>query len=542
LVFTARGADGVVRLATRPLDQNRSTLLPGTNNAQGPFFSPDSEWIGFFADEKLKKISVRGGTPAILCDAPGPRGASWGDDDNIIAALSLGNNGLSRIPAAGGIPARIGEGTTAKRTVQRWPQVLPGSRAALFTAYQFGDGSEEASIEVLSFGTGERKRLERGYFGRYLPSGHLIFVRQNTLFAAPFDLRHLVLTAAPKPILEDVSGPAYSGARNFDFSQSGTFVYLSGTVGSNYVISLLDSIAAGLQPLHSGAGQYYQPRFSPDGKRLAFTVATGHSMEIWVQDLERGTASRRSLLPGRNWWPLWTPDGTGIVFSSGNGSRQDMYWVRADGSGEAQPLADDKLQGTPRSLSPDGRVLAFDKANETSSGKEIWTAPFEGGSEHPHLGAPTRFVDAATPVAAAQFSPDGRWLAYVSAELGTTDVFVRPFPGPGGRWQISTGGGRFPIWSRNGRDLFFLGLDQRIRAVSYNFAGGSFSPGTPRLWSKVQVADLGVNSSYDLAPDGRRFAVVLRAEDAGETKPIPQLTVVVNFFDELRREFQTARQ
>jgi serine/threonine protein kinase/Tol biopolymer transport system component len=542
LVFTARGADGVVRLATRPLDQNRSTLLPGTNNAQGPFFSPDSEWIGFFADEKLKKISVRGGAPVILCDAPGPRGASWGDDDNIIAALSLGNNGLSRIPAAGGIPARIREGTTAKRTVQRWPQVLPGSRSALFTAYQFGADSEEANIEVLSFETGERKKLERGYFGRYLPSGHLVFVRQNTLFAAPFDLRHLVLTAAPKPILEDVSGPAYSGARNFDFSQSGTFVYLSGTVGSNYVISLLDSIAAGLQPLHSGAGQYYQPRFSPDGKRLAFTVATGHGMEIWVQDLERGTASRRSLLPGRNWWPLWTPDGTGIVFSSGNGSRQDMYWVRADGSGEAQPLADDKLQGTPRSFSPDGPVLAFDKANETSSGKEIWTAPLEGGSEHPHLGAATRFVDAATPVAAAQFSPDGRWLAYVSAELGTTDVFVRPFPGPGGRWQISTGGGRFPIWSRNGRDLFFLGLDQRIRAVSYKCAGGSFSPGTPRLWSKVQVADLGVNSSYDLAPDGRRFAVILRAEDAGEAKPIPQLTVVVNFFDELRREFQTAAQ
>jgi Tol biopolymer transport system component len=536
LVYAARGGDGVTRLALRPLRESSATTLAGTDNAQGPFFSPDGEWIGFFADDKLEKISVHGGAPIILCDAPGPRGASWGDDGNIIAALSLGHQGLSRIPAAGGTPVALESGV--KEAIHRWPQALPGSRAVLFTAYRLSDDSEDAFIEVLSLDRGERKSLERGYFARYLPSGHVVFARGNTLFAAPFDLQHLALTAGPKPVLADVSGPAYTGARNFDFSQEGAFFYLSGTVGYNHVVSLVNG-SGSVQPLRAEPGQYLQPRFSPDGKRLAFTLATGHGAEVWVQDLERGEAFRRSLLPGRNWWPLWTPDGSRIVFSSGNGGRHDLYSVPADGSGEAQRIGDENVQGIPRSFSPDGKRLAFDRENE--SGKEIWTAPLEGDPKHPRLGPPTRFADAATPVPAAQFSPDGQWMAYVSASLGITDVFVRPFPGPGGAWQISTGGGRFPVWSRNGRKLFFLGPDQRIRAVSYTAHGSSFSPGTPRVWSNLQVADLGVNASYDLAPDGEHVAAILSPELAGANSS-PRLKVVIHFFDELRRQFQPSEK
>jgi eukaryotic-like serine/threonine-protein kinase len=246
-------------------------------------------------------------------------------------------------------------------------------------------------------------------------------------------------------------------------------------------------------------------------------------------------------LPGRNWWPLWTPDGSWIVFSSANGGRLDLYSVRADGSSEAQRLADDNMQGIPRSFSPDGKRLAFNRATENDSGKEIWTAPLEGDPEYPRLGPATRFVDGATPEPAAEFSPDGRWMAYVSASSGTTEVFVRPFPGPGGAWQISTGGGRFPVWSRNGRDLFFLGPDQRIRVVSYTAHGSSFSPGTPRVWSNRVVADLGVNASYDVAPDGKHVAAVL-SPDIREVKSASMLTVIVDFSDELRREFQSRQQ
>jgi Tol biopolymer transport system component len=284
-----------------------------------------------------------------------------------------------------------------------------------------------------------------------------------------------------------------------------------------------------------------QPRFSPDGKRLAFTLATGHGAEVWEQDLERGEAWRRSLLPGRNWWPLWTPDGSRIVFSSANGGRHDLYSVRADGSSEPQRLADENVQGIPRSFSPDGKRLAFNRTRENDSGKEIWTAPLEGDPAHPRLGPATRFVDAATPDPAAEFSPDGQWMAYVSASLGTTEVFVQPFPGPGGAWQISTGGGRFPVWSRNGRDLFFLGPDQRIRVVSYTAHGSSFSRGTSRLWSNVPVADQGVNASYDVAPDGKRVIAILSPDLAGANSP-PRLEVVIHFFDELRRQFQPSEK
>jgi serine/threonine protein kinase len=525
LVFTTRGADGVPKLASRILDQNRSTVLSGTEHAEGPFFSPDSEWIGFFADGKLKKISVRGGTPVSLSDAPGPRGASWGDDGNIIAALALGR--LSRIPASGGRPTPLAEASEPNE-IERWPQVLPGSQAVLFNTYQRGEDPENARIEILSFATGTRKIVARGYFPRYVRSGHLVFVRQNTLFAARFDLSRLELRGTPQPILDEIGGGTKSGARHLDVSDSGMLVYLSGTEGIHEAIAWLDGDDK-VRPLHPEVGEYYQPRFSPDGKHLAFAIATAHGMEIWVQDVDRGTASRRSFTPGRNWWPLWTPHGDRILFTSDNASRPGIYWVRADGSGEAQQLLETNARGIPRSMSPDGKSVALD------TGNEIWIAPIEGDAERPRLGAGTKFLDAATPNPEAQFSTDGQWVAYVSAELGSSDVFVRSYPGPGGRWQISNGGGRFPIWSRNGHELFFLGLDQRIRAVEYTVDGNSFAAGEPRVWSETRVADLGVNSAYDLAPDGKRFAVILNAYQPGESNRRANVTVLVNFPDELHQ-------
>jgi serine/threonine-protein kinase len=252
-------------------------------------------------------------------------------------------------------------------------------------------------------------------------------------------------------------------------------------------------------------------------------------MEIWVQDLDRGTASPRTFLPGRSWWPLWMPQGDRILFTSDNENRRRLYTVRADGSGQAKLLPETSAREVPRSISPDGKRLAFDTESE------IWIAPIEGDAEHPRLGAGTKFLDAATPIPEAQFSPDGRWIAYVSGELGSSDVFVQPYPGTGGRWQISSGGGRFPIWSENGHALFFLGPDHRIRAVEYTVDGHSFSPGKPRVWSQTRVADLGVNSAYDLAPDGKRFAAILNAGQEGESNRRANVTVLVNFPDELRQ-------
>ena len=208
-----------------------------------------------------------------------------------------------------------------------------------------------------------------------------------------------------------------------------------------------------------------------------------------------------------------------------------MYWVRADGSGEAQRLFGDGMQGipVPRSFSPDGRRLAF------RIGSEVWTAPMEGDSEHPRLGTATRFADASSSQLDAEYSPDGRWMAYVSNQSGVANVFVQSFPGPGGKWQISNGGGRFPIWSHNQHELFFLAPDQRIMVTPYTVAGNSFAPGTPRVWSQKRLGDVGVDTPYDLAPDGKRFAVILDAEEAGGSRPVTSVTIVLNFFDDLKR-------
>jgi serine/threonine-protein kinase len=532
------------RLATRRLDESEFEPLSGTEGAFMPFFSPDGQWIGFFADGKLKKIAVQGGAAITLCEAPSPLGASWGDDGNIIAALNVGKSGLLRIPSGGGVPTPVTELNREKGEVGHiFPQVLPGSRAVLF-----GSGPEgpSGSIVVLSLQNGERKTLQRGVsLGRYLSSGHLVYVQLNTLFAAPFDLRSLEITGAPQSVLHDVSvGPEQN--RNVDFSQTGTVAYTSGKeLPGKLVIFWLDSVGK-LQPLHLVPGFYFSPRFSPDGKRLAFSMYISPvEGNVWVKDLERGTTSRLTSVPGHNTSPVWAPDGKSIVFGSLYGPAPGMYWIRSDGSGEPQRLTEGKTTQLPYSVSPDSKRVAF--LQLTAGGHpEIWTAPLEVGGDRgaplARLGKAEPFL--ATPFSVVQpaFSPDGGWLAYSSNETGTYEVYVRPFPGPGGTLPISTGGGRFPIWSRHARKLFFLGPDGRVMVVGYKARGDSFAVGKPELWSPKSLLVVVGAPPYDLSPDGKRFAVVLYPDGTAEqaAKPITSVTVILNFFEELQRRAPAA--
>jgi serine/threonine-protein kinase len=409
----------------------------------------------------------------------------------------------------------------------RWPQVLPGSRAVLFTSStRVGGDYDDANIDVVSLKTGERKTVQRGgFFPRYVTSskgiGHLVYLHQSTLFAVPFDPARLTLAGVPASILEDVSSSAGAGG---DFalaggpSGSGTFVYLAGK-GQGLPISWLDS-AGKTEPL-APPGIYRTPRFSPDGKRLAFDMTNGPSDDIWVKDLDRDTLYRLSFLVGRTLGPVWTPDGKAIVFESRDSPAPGMYWMRSDGSGEAQRLTDGKRNELPGSFSPDGKRLALNQIGG------VFTASIEGDPGHPRLGKPELFVEKA---GQSEFSPDGRWLAYISNISGTVEVYVRPFPGPGGRWQISTGGGVSPRWSRAGRELLFETLDNRVMVVSYTAQGESFAAGKPRVWSETRLLNVIGIPVYDLAPDGKRIAAIL-AGDQGPT----HLTFLLNFFDELRR-------
>jgi eukaryotic-like serine/threonine-protein kinase len=278
---------------------------------------------------------------------------------------------------------------------------------------------------------------------------------------------------------------------------------------------------------------------SPDGRHLAFVanIAQGRG-NIRVKDLDRATTSHLTSLPGPNAWPVWTPDGKNIVFESEGQAAPGIYWIRSDGAGEAQRLTDGKAQQVPYSFSPDGKRLAYDQRSPDGH-SEIWTAPVEGDGGHPRLGKAEPFLRfLRTPFVAISpaFSPDGRWLAYSSTETGAYEVYVRPFPGPGGKSQISTGGGRWPIWSRNGRELFFLSLDSRIMVASYTAKGDSFVPGKPQVWSETRLLP-GPLSTYDLAPDGKCFAVVLYPGRTTEQEQnaTDSVTVLLNFFDELKR-------
>jgi serine/threonine protein kinase len=530
LVFVSSDTDGKRHLSIRLLDQNQVTLLPGTENAGSPFFSPDSQWIGFYSNSQLKKIAVQGGPPLTLCDCPGGPGASWGDDGNIVASLTPAG-GLSRIPSSGGVPAPLTQLDKAKgEATHRWPQVLPGAKAVLFTAHTSRGSYEDANIDVISLSSGRRKTVHRGgFFGRYLPSGYLIYMRRNTLFAAPFDLQRVALTGTPVPVLEDVRSSATVGGY-FGFSQTGSFAYFTGTQSGGSIF-WLDGLGK-LLPLHPAPGSYVTPTFSPDGKRLAFSMLGRQGSDIWVQDLDRDSASRLTFLSGLNSSAVWSPDGRFIVFRSSNPASPGLYWTRADGSGEPQRLTDGKLSETPFSFTPDGKRLAIMRQGE-GTGSDIWTVPIEGDRDHPRLGMPEPFLRTQFEESDPQFSPDGRWLAYYSYESGNSEVYVRPFPGPGGKWQISTGGGFHPMWSSNGRELFFQRAVRAIMVAGYSVQGDSFVPGKPRVWSESGVP--AGSSLSALAPDGKRFAVVLPSEIGNEQKPITQVTFLLNFFDELRR-------
>jgi WD40 repeat protein/predicted Ser/Thr protein kinase len=537
LAVVFQGSDGESRLGTRFLRQSAITPLANTEGGHSPFFSPDGQWIGFLAQGKLKKVSVRDGAVETICDAQNVRGASWGDDGTIV--LSMGSNApLSWVSSLGGTPAPLTKLQEGERT-HRWPQVLPGSQSVLFTVHNSTGVYNDATIEAVSLATRERKVVVKGgFFGQYLPSGHLVYLHESTLFAAPFDLNRLTLSGPPAAILEDVSSNSTAGG-DFAFSRSGIFVYLAGKApGAGAPITWLDS-AGKRELLYAPSGLCYTPRFSPDGKRLAFAMNSGQQDDIWVKDLDRGTPSRLTFRAGSNRCPVWTPDGQNIVFRSVDPNSPGLYWIRADGAGQPQRLTDGKLQETPYSFSSDVSshrlLLAFQRA-DSGSHQEIWTAPIEGDAAHPRLGQAEPFLSTPFGKTSPAFSPDGHWLAYSSSESGTYEIYVRSFPGPGRKWQISEGGGRFPLWSRSGRELLFRKPGEGLQVVSYTTNGDTFTASAPRVWSSVSLRDDSGFPSYDLAPDGKRIATFLASADADTQKPLTHLTFLLNFFDEVRRK------
>ncbi|MGH9257107.1 MAG: protein kinase domain-containing protein [Vicinamibacterales bacterium] len=535
IVFTGRGASGTRQLFTRRLDQAVAIPLAGTefgNASATPFFSPDGEWIGFFVGGTLRRVAAQGGAAVAIGEAPlNHLGASWGEDGNIIVG-SVG--GLMRIHSAGG----TAEPLKNDASVQFFPQVLPGARAVLFNTAPLGAFSslDDLSIAAFVFETGEtRTLLAGGYWPRYLATsgraGHLVYMHEGTLFGVAFDPARLEIRGTPTPLIEDVaaSRSILDGGGQFAFSDTGTFAYLSGTVAdTTYPMLWLDA-AGRTTPLVAQLGTYGAPRLSPDGTRLAYTVLGSKGVDVWVYDVGRDTPTQLTFTGPGLWELAWAPDSKHLVFGDGRG----LWWIRADGSGQPLQLLDKAENPRPFSFRPDGRLVYTPFG--TAGLPDIWTLPIDlsdperpkPGKAEPFLVEPHVEVDPA-------FSPDGNFLAYASTESGPNEVFVRPFPGPGGKWKISTAGGKFPTWSRATRELFFLGGDDRIMVVSYTIEGDSFSAGRPRPWSPTQVLRDGVRQNFDVSADGKR-AVIFPRPAAEQTEGSLHVTFLLNFFDEVRR-------
>jgi len=503
------------RLFTRRLDQPEATDLPGMGGAYAPFFSPDGQRVAFFAGGKLKKVSAAGGAAIVLCNAPTGVGGSWGEDGTIIVALTR-SGGLSRIPADGGAPASLSQLYAERGEVTHsWPQILPGGNAVLSTANKSPySGYDEASIEVMSLGDRHKKTLMRGGAdGRYLPSGHLLYVNGGTLFAVPFDLGALAVRGAPTPVLNQVAYSSTNGGAGFAASQTGTLVYESGGArGGSVTVQWMESDGR-TRALLPKAGDYGRPSLSPDGRRLAIEVREGLSQDIWVYDLGRDTMTPATFDGKGNQGPTWSPDGRYIAYRTQEG----LSWTRADGAGMPQPLIRTKGRVFPWSFTPNGKRLAyFEVGSETSD--DLWTVPLESDGPGLRAGKPEVFLQTPSDERVPSFSPDGRWLAYASNESGVFQVYVRAFPDTGGKWQISRDGGSYLMWSRSGRELFFESLDNRIMVAGYTVQGDSFIKDKPRLWSEKALAiTVPVSRNVDLAPDGKRIVAVMPAEEGGRS-------------------------
>ena len=511
LAFTVSGAAGQTMIHLRAFDQPEARPIPGTEGGSGPFFSPDGLSLAFFADRRLKAVSLAGGAAQTLADVPNGRGGVWGPDGSILFVPAY-DTGLWRVGAAGGVPQPVVSPEPAKgERTYRWPVLLPGGRAVLFTVGSLDSPNDydEARLVAFSLATGERRVVVEGAnMAGFVAPDTLVYSRAGVVFAVRFDPSRLEVVGQTTPVLEGVAGDPSSGATHFTVATDGTLAVVRGAGSKvNRLLTLVDREGVATQ-LPLAARGFRHPRFSPDGTRLAFSVgsaATGVSSDadVWVYSLSSGSLNRLTF--DGSAYPSWTPAGDRVAYMRGN---QAVFAKSADGTGAEEQLAEPGSDALlPGSWSADGRTLAVSRV---ASAREILL--LTRGDE------PRLFE---TEASAPAFSPDGRWIAYMSPASGNSFVFVRSATGEG-KWQVSPEIAGYPRWSGDGRELFYLGngVPQRpLMAVSVE-SGPVFRTGPPR----VVVPDLSrymtstaPQVDWDAAPDGRRFVFIAteRAKDEG---------------------------
>jgi serine/threonine-protein kinase len=431
----------------------------------------------------------------------------------------------------------------------RWPHMLPNGRAVLYSVGTLTAGFNDGTIMVQPFPSGEPKVLYRGGFSpRYVASGHVLFVHDTTVFAAPFDLERLELTAPPVPVLDQIATDPLQGEALFDVSATGTVVFqtTSGDSASTGAPIVWIDRAGKVTDLRAERSIWGTPRFSPDGRMLALAMTDRNQTGIWTYDLSRDTLSRLTFDPSVAAMPVWTPDGRRLVYGSQRSGVTNLYWQRADGTGETQRLTNSPIGQLPGSWHPNGRLLAFYQGVGIDNKQDILLLPIEGDETSGWKpGTPVEFLGGPFRKVWPMFSPDGKWIAYTSNETGRFEIYVRPYPGPGGKWQVSNGGGNEPFWSPKRQELLFTQIGNgatQLMVAAYSTSGDSFRAAKPIPWTPTRIAaasPLGTYGRYvAIHPDGDRFAGT--ALQATATAP-RRFVFVFNFFEELRQKAKSTR-
>jgi Tol biopolymer transport system component/predicted Ser/Thr protein kinase len=528
MAFVGVSKDGVAQLWLRPLDNVAAQPLPGTEGARAPFWSPDSHYLAFFDADSLKKVAISGGTPQTLCNVVDAYGGSWNSEGLII--FGAGAAPLWRVSEAGGTPSPL---TTLDRSLQDlghgYPWFLPDGRHFLYSSTR-SSSIAKVWLCVGSLDSNETKcLLQADSPAVYAPSGDLLYLLGATLMAQPFDARHLAITGGAVPIAENLQ--PYSGAnsapgarsQSFSVSENGILAYVAAGAPTQNELQWFDRSGKKLGTLGQPAG-YCCPVLSPDGTRLAADILDPQlgTRDIWLFDLKRATASRFTFDPTDEISPLWSPDGSQILFTSTQTGHREIYQKAASGIGESQLVfASKDQQKSVDDWSADGRFVVYD---DTGSPTSLWILPLFGDRK------PFPFVQDAYSAREAFFSPNGRYIAYASSESGIFEINVQTFPDRTGKWQVSTGGGTHPQWRRDGKELYFVS-GSKLMAVDVDTAGSQFEAGTP---APLFQADF-LSGSYSPAvyaptADGQRFlAVIPVAQQA-----IPPITVVTNWPSDLK--------
>jgi Tol biopolymer transport system component len=521
VAFSAAASDGKVVLWVRPMDKLEARALPGTDNVTFPFWSPDSRSLGFFADGKLKTIDLNGGSPQVICDALQGRGGTWGRDGVILLTADT-QAPIVRVSVNGGAPVAVTKLDRARHTSHRWPFFLPDGKHFLYVAINHDSAQvEKDAVYFASLDGAENRPLFRSLSNAIYASGFVLFARGSQLMVQRLDPASGKLSGDAQVLANGVANDLSTW--HMDASASGAGLLVMGSGGTpDWQLIWADRTGKRLGVVADKLSNLRFAHLSPQGDRIALVIDTGAN-DIWVLDLARGIRTRLTFGPVTNDFPVWSPDGKWIAYGSERNGQNHIYRKLSDGSGAEELLLDDDQILIPGDWSSDGKYLLYSRGQFFGNRQEIWALPLDGDRK-PLLIVPH---GANSYAGTGHLSPDGRWLAYSSNESGQAEVYVIPFRGGPGKWQVSQSGGDRPLWGKDGKSLYYADLNFTVFAVPVHQLSDTLQFGT----AEPLVSNLSSQIFfYDVAPDGQKILVNVISQQVNQS-----ITVITNWTEELKK-------